>query len=141
MVDSNMPRVIAATKNRAGKKIACGHCGHKIEPGEKYFHFSFRYGGKHYRCGGCPPKPSELTQSKLSGAYSAVESATAQIDDIRMSGELDSLTTILEACADEIDQVRDEYQESLENMGENLAQGCDITAHRNFESISIRAIA
>lgn len=119
-----MPRVNSATKNRAGKQIKCGRCGRRIPPGEKYFHFTFRYGGKHVRCKDHYPRPSELTQSKMSGVYSAVESVEDVIADVR-AGKADpfDLASALQTASEEVESVRDEYQESLDNMPEPLQQG------------------
>lgn len=118
-----MPRVNTATKNKAGKEIKCGRCGEKIEPGQKYFHYSFRYGGKHVRCSKHYPRPSELTQSKMSGAYAAIEQADDALGEERKNGNAEDIESILETCAEEIEGVRDEYQESLDNMPENFQQG------------------
>jgi len=119
-----MPRVNTATKNKAGKEVQCGRCGKKIEPKEKYYHFKFRYGGKHYRCSAHFPRPSELTQSKMSGVYAAIEGAEDSIAEIRAGkAPLTDLSSDLESTADEVESVRDEYQESLENMPEPLQGG------------------
>jgi len=116
-----MPRVNVTTKNKAGKKIKCGRCGHEIAPGEKYFHFSFRYGGKRVRCLAHPPRQSELTQSKMSGAYGAIEDVEDAIASVRKgASSLEDLKAALESAADEVESVRDEYQDGFDNMPENF---------------------
>lgn len=108
-----MPRVTEKTKNRAGKDYTCGRCGKKIEPGERYLSWSFRYGGKHFRCMEHRPRPSELTQSKMSSVYGAVESAEDELHNTEFS-ELPSLVEQVQEVAQE---VADEYREAAEPFG------------------------
>lgn len=116
-----MPRVNSAMKNRAGKKIKCGRCGKEIKPGDKYFYFTFRYGGKHIRCAEHYPRPSELTQSKMSGVYAAVEGVEDTIAEVRAGkSNIEDLAGALESAADDVDSVKDEYQEGLDNMPDGL---------------------
>src|SRR3954464_10047336 len=72
-----VPRVYTQKKSSRGAERRCGRygCGKVIEPGESYFQFSFRYGGTHYRCAEHRPRQSELTQSKMSAVYAAIEDA------------------------------------------------------------------
>ena len=70
-----MPRVTTRTKNRGGRDRHCGRCGEVIKPGEKYYTWAFRYGGSRFNCYRHHPRQSELTQSKMSGVYAAIESA------------------------------------------------------------------
>lgn len=116
-----MPKVSTKKKNSAGKPYDCGKCPDLIECGQQYYEWSFRFGGTHrqHKTHGYP-KPSQLTQSKLSGAYAAIESAEEQIAQF---DNAEDIALALENCAEEISGVRDEHQESLDNMGENLAQG------------------
>jgi hypothetical protein len=95
-----MPRVNARTKNRAGKERSCGRCGKKIEPGDRYYTWSFRYGGTHFRCAAHYPRPSELTQSKLSAVYAATENLEDQL-----SGDFEDPA--------EVEAWRDEVRESV----------------------------
>src|SRR5436853_7182846 len=69
-----MPRVKRQKKSTRGTRV-CGAigCGKEIQPGEAYFTWSFRYGGRQVRCLEHPPKQSELTQSKMSTVYAAIE--------------------------------------------------------------------
>lgn len=117
-----MPQVHFVTKNKAGKTVVCGRpgCAKKIEPGDKYYHWSFRYGGKHYRCTAHSPRSSERTQSKMSGAYAAIESVE---DALKTATALEDFTGALESAADDIESVRDEYQDSFDNMPENFQGG------------------
>jgi ABC-type transporter Mla subunit MlaD len=110
-----MPRVYSPKKNRSGKSLACGRCSRTIEPGETYYWWKFRYGGKQVRCGDHYPRPSELTQSKLSQVYAAVEGAEDALGDAKT---VDEVTGALETAAGEVRDVADEYREAAEAMGD-----------------------
>ena len=116
-----MPRVQQKKKNNAGEPYSCARCAEKIVAGQAYFEWSFRYGGTHrqHTTHGSP-KPSQLTQSKMSTAYAAIESAEEAIANAE---SIEDLTSALEECAGEINGVADEYQDSFDNIPENLQQG------------------
>lgn len=119
-----MPRVNTKTKNKAGKPYNCARCSEPIKPGEKYHEWSFRYGGthrQHEKHG--HPRASQLTQSKMSGAYAAIEDAQDGIEAARKAGDASGVPELLRSCATEIESVRDEYQESFDNMGDNFQNG------------------
>lgn len=111
-----MPRVQTQTKSNRGRERHCGRagCGKKIEPGERYYQFSFRYGGTHFRCAAHYPRPSELTQSKMSAVYAAIEDAEDQL----INAGLDDMAGIIEAVAEAVDEVASEYRDAGEAMGE-----------------------
>jgi hypothetical protein len=113
-----MPRVtsVAKAQKSPGK---CGKCGKEIKAGEQYKWWAFRYGGKHVRCATCPmPRPSELTQSKMSGVYAAQENAQDAIYAFRDGSHdtADDLTSALESAAEDIRSVAEEYRESQQNI-------------------------
>jgi hypothetical protein len=57
-------RVKAARKDQG----TCNSCGKPITKGMAYKSISFRYGGTRKRHASCPEfRPSEMTQSKMSG--------------------------------------------------------------------------
>lgn len=118
-----MPRVNTKTKNKGGKTgtYSCGACQEPIVAGEQYYEWSFRYGGTHrqHTTHG-PIKQSQLTRSKMSEAYAAIESAEEYVASAESKDDIESA---LQDCASEIDSVKGEYEESLENMGEGLSQG------------------
>jgi hypothetical protein len=121
-----MPRVYTKTKNRAGKERACGRCSHVIAPGERYFQFSFRYGGTHYRCSEHYPRGSELTQSKLSAVYAAVEDAEDQLENFDLASDIEAL---VQGVADTVDEVAEEYREAAEpfqGQGENAERADEL---------------
>lgn len=116
-----MPRVATKTKSKAGKPYDCSRCAEPIKAGDKYYEWSFYRSSptRQHESHGYP-KPSQLTQSKLSGAYAAIEDAEETISTADNAADMaQALTT----AAEEVCTVKDEYQESLDNMGDNLAQG------------------
>jgi hypothetical protein len=110
-----MPRVYTQKKNRAGSRRACGRCGKEIKPGEKYYSYSFRYGGTHYRCADHWPKRSELTQSKASEVFSAIEGCEAELDG--GLDTIDDIRTAVESVAEVARDVAAEYEEAAEYFG------------------------
>lgn len=109
-----MPRVQTKKKNKAGKPYDCGSCSEKIKAGQEYYEWSFRYGGTHRQhVSHGRPKQSQLTQSKMSGAYAAVEAAEESIASAEC---VEDIRSALEECAGEIESVKDEYQDGLDGM-------------------------
>lgn len=109
-----MPRVNTQTRSTRGRAKRCGNCGREIQPGEKYFSFSFRYGGTQVRCKDHYPKQSELTQSKMSEVYSAVESAE---DDMASAETVQDITDAVEGVAGTVREVAEEYEAAAEPFG------------------------
>lgn len=91
---------------------------HGIKKGDTYYKWEFRFGGAHKSK--TFPRPSQLTQSKMSGAYAAQE---ALEDALAAATCPNDITSALEACAEEIRSVAEEYEESLNNMPESLQEG------------------
>jgi hypothetical protein len=111
-----MPKVIEKKKNRGGTKTyTCTKCGKVIEPGQMFREWSFRYGGTyrmHSMCG--YPRQSQLTQSRMSDVYAAIESA----EDIA-AGEpgtwtKDDIVTALEEAISTAEEIRDEKQSAAD---------------------------
>lgn len=119
-----MPRVTQHMRQGRGKGFNCAKCGKPIVKGEGYYMWGIKaqVGGTTYRqhvgCG--MVKQSQLTHSKMSGAYAAIEACEEAIARAEEPGDLASA---LNDCATEIESVKDEYQESLDNMPEPLQQG------------------
>lgn len=109
-----MPRVVTKTKSTAGRAYSCGRCGRKIEPGERYYSYAFRYGGKYFRCIDHYPRPSELTQSKMSEVYAAQEVAS---DELPNADSVEAINTIVENVAEIARTVAEEYEEAAEPFG------------------------
>jgi hypothetical protein len=110
-----MPRVHTKTKSRAGREYQCGRCGETIRPGEKYFSWSFRYGGTQVRCYRHPPRQSELTQSNMSAVYAAIEDATYQLPDVETIEDI--MNIVQDDVANVVQEVADEYAEAADAMG------------------------
>lgn len=119
-----MPRVNEKTKNSAGKPYDCNKCEVPIKAGDKYYQWTFyrcRPSRQHVTCG--YPRSSQLTNSKLSGAYAAAEALGDAIALAHKAKDLSGIVDEIDTAISDLESVRDEYQESLDNMGENLAQG------------------
>lgn len=115
-----MPRVYEKRANAGAKKKTCGKCGKQIKPGDRYYTWSFRYGGtylRHVSCG--HPRQSELTQSKLSGVYGAQEDAQDAIDG--WDGEdASDIAQALNDAAGAVREVAQEYEDGIQNMPDSL---------------------
>lgn len=82
-----------------------------IKKGDMYYSWSFRYGGK--RISKTPPRPSQLTQSKMSEALAAGE----QLEDtIPTASNPQELVDALNEAAEAIRAVGEEYSDSASNM-------------------------
>jgi len=120
-----MPRVIIVKKAQKAQG-ECGRCNAKIEKGDAYKWWKFRYGGRRIRClkPGCSPKPSDLTQSEFYGTlYGIQESVETALDDFRNGGEPGDLASALNDTAQELRDLGEECQGKLDNMPEGLQQG------------------
>lgn len=121
-----MPRVTQKTKNRGGKaeSYPCVHPGcrlndRRILPGERYYEWAFRYGGKrrqHVSHG--MPRQSQLTQSKMGEVYAEQE---ALEDFAPPAREMDPHTmTIADTDADYFDDVKQAAVDALSTARENV---------------------
>lgn len=109
-----MPRVNHVKRSR--KERRCCGCGTTIAVGDPYKWIKFRYGGRRDKCGKCGFRSSELTQSKLSNVYAAQE----EVEDYLAGwdGDMDDLRSTIESAVEQIREVKDEYEEAAEAMGE-----------------------
>jgi hypothetical protein len=104
--------------------------GTDIKPGDSYYWWKFRFGGKH--CSKTRPRASQLTSSdKKSRAYAAAET----LEDIKVDDDstLDDLKSQLDDVASEVGEIAQEYRDSKDNMPEALqesdvAQQCEENA-------------
>jgi hypothetical protein len=109
-----MPRVQTKKKNKAGAERKCGLCGKTIKPGEKYFTWAFRYGGRRFRCSEHFPRRSALTMSKMGEVFAANEDAE---DQLPKAETIDDIKEIVEQASEIARQVADEYEEAAEPFG------------------------
>jgi len=96
-----------------------------VKKGESYYHWKFRYGGKHYSR--TRPKPSQLTQSdKLSRIYEAQEmlsevcfpTEVGDMDRDQLVAMMDTVRSAYEDAAEAFREVSEEYNESADNKEE-----------------------
>lgn len=109
-----MPRVHFVKKARKDNPA--------VKKGESYYHWKFRYGGKHYSK--TRPKPSQLTQSdKLSRIYSVAESFegvnfpsdASDYEDINVLIEdCNTVKDAYESAAEELREIAEEYNDSAD---------------------------
>jgi hypothetical protein len=102
-----------ATHQRATKDYP----NNGIKKGDMYYKWEFRFGGTFRSL--TPPRPSQLTQSKMSGALAAGE---ALDDALGAATTIEDIISAIEEAIGSIEEVRDEYQEGLDNMPEGLQQ-------------------
>lgn len=128
-----MPRInISKFAARQGATLACDKCRNPIAKGEAYRHFKvgFRYGRKQVRCmrPECSPRQSELTNSKMSGVYVAIEAAEDDLTALEGNPEDDtsSITSALQTAAEGINEVADEYREANEASPTGFVFGEDL---------------
>lgn len=119
-----MPRVHHVKKSTRGNEVHCRKCGKKIEPGEEYIYYSVktgpRSGRKYTHCKAHPPKPTDLSSSKMAEVTEAVEAAQETIGAATSPEDIEAALTEVKDTAD---SVREQYEESLSNMPEPLQQG------------------
>jgi hypothetical protein len=114
-----MPKVfrVESARKSPGK---CSRCGEEIAAGSPYVWWQFRFRGKTVRCGKaeCGPKPADLTSSEYQKAIYALH------DNYKFEGAtLDDLESERDNAVSDIESLRDETQEKLDNMPEGLQQG------------------
>jgi len=88
-----------------------------VKKGESYWWWKFRFGGIHKSV--TKPKASQLTQSAFLSTYYDLQE---QVSDLR-GNDLESLEDAVIAIKDDIESLRDETQDSLDNMPEQLQDG------------------
>lgn len=104
-------------------KAAKDYPDYDIKKGDMYYYWKFRTSSKR-SISKTRPRQSQLTTSdKLSRVYGAqedLEDIMAQWDEDTEVGEIEEA---IEACWNELESVKDEYQDSLDNMPEPLQEG------------------
>lgn len=113
-----MPRVKTIQKARKAQG-QCGKCGCKINKGDAYRKWAFRFGGRHVRCmkPECSPKQSDLTNSPFLSTLYKIQETTFDGED---ASDLESQR---DKVVGELQSLLDDTQGSLDNMPEGLQQG------------------
>lgn len=93
------------------QKAAKDYPKHGIKKGDTYYSWSFRYGGTYKSL--TRPKPSQLTQSKLSSVYAAIEDME---ENVAAATSIDDISEALNTCAESVGEVAQEYRDGVENM-------------------------
>ena len=115
-----MPRVFT---QKAGKDYP----DQGIKKGDTYYKWSFRYGGAFKRLK--RPRPSQLTQSKYSAVYAALENIEDMFSQDGMT--IEDIVCAAQSAAEEIREVASEYEQADEDMGghqgvnSERAQACE----------------
>lgn len=99
-----MPRVHFVQKARKDNPA--------VKKGESYYWWKFRYGGKRYSA--TRPRGSQLTQSAYFGT---IRSLGEQVEDFSTTSYED-IQGLKEDMVSELENLRDETQEKLDNMAE-----------------------
>src|SRR5262245_3074105 len=111
-----MPRVHTKTKSTRGRTYTCEKCGQPILPGHSYHTWSFRYGGARFQHSACGyPLRSQLTQSKMSTVYSAMEGVQ---DGLAKLTSLEDIETEVQTLAETVREIEEEYREAAEPFGD-----------------------
>ncbi|MCH9712694.1 MAG: hypothetical protein K0U20_08740 [Proteobacteria bacterium] len=110
-----MPRVHHVKKARKDNPVC--------KKGESYYWASFKTGPRSStkRYWLTRPKQSQLTLSKMSGVYAADEAIDETIR-ADMTGE--DISSAIQDVITSVEEVRDEYQESYDNMQDAFPSGC-----------------
>lgn len=123
-----MARFTKHKKSSRGEAFRCCRCVEPISVGQEYYTWAFAFGATYYQHATHGiPKPSQLTQSKLSGVYAAIEAAE---EDLSSAVSVEDLQIALASCKDAIEEVRDEYQEGLDNMPDGLRDAATETQEK-----------
>ena len=98
----------------------CRVCDALVQKGDAYYHWSFRFGGRHVVHEGCRGKlrrSATIASDKLGRLYDAQDDAENDIDNA-ITGQ--DVAQALETCREQAEEVRDEYQESVDNLPEQF---------------------
>jgi len=96
------------------QKAAKDYPEHGIKKGEPYYWWKFRHGGKHFSKS-CP-RQSQLTQSEF-------RSSVYSLQEREQPGDQTGLESEVQDIISELEQLRDDAQDKLDNMPESLQQG------------------
>lgn len=116
-------RVRRKTKNKGVKYATypCRKCSEPIKAGDEYYEWQHRHAppSRQHASHGAP-RQSELCTGKMSAVYAAVESIEDAVGNARRMNDISGLADALNNASSEVSQVKEEYEESLGNMPEQL---------------------
>lgn len=117
-----MPKVITRTCSGRGEPSGCVKCGAVIKKGEEYYEWSFfRQKPRRQHTSHGPLRRSQLTNSKMSEVYGAVELAE---DNIGTAKCPEDIASELESVAQTARDIGSEYADAVEAMG-GAGEGSD----------------
>ena len=92
-----------------------------IKKGEVYYKWSFRFGGSYKSK--TNPRPSQLTQGKMSGVLAAME----ELEDFEIDGDTETgdISSALSDAASQIAEVAEEYRESGSGMEDGFGHATE----------------
>lgn len=95
----------------------CGHagCGREIPKGEEYYTWTPRSTGRQVRCLEHPPKQSDLTASRMSEVYAAMETAEEELSG--NTETVEDVTAVVATVAEAAREVCDEYRTAADAFG------------------------
>lgn len=116
-------RVQLKTKNKGVKHATypCRKCDKPIAAGQKYYQWQHRNAPpsrQHAEHGA--PRQSELCTGKMSGVYAATEGVEDAVKVARDNNDPTGLADALRTAAEEVENVRQEYEDGLGNMPDQL---------------------
>lgn len=122
-----MPRVTSAVARK-------DYPNEGIKKGDTYYSWSF-YRQKPRRSK-TYPRPSQLCNNKLSGAYAAQEALEDAIGDAKCP---EDITSAIEQAVSDLQSVVDEFQESIDNLEQAFQNGCPALDEHNDQKDGIEA--
>lgn len=108
-----MGKIIKVEKSR--KMFKCSKCGQDIPKGSSYYRGQLNFAHDIIRCSKCKLKPWEVTTSDYVLAVGPI------VNEWRENYGVDEQTP--EQIAAELESIRDDVQERLDNMPEGLQEG------------------
>jgi DNA repair ATPase RecN len=117
-------RVTEHKKSKAGREYPCEKCPDLIVAGDQYFEWTpYKSASRRQHSKHGHPTQSQLTTSKLSGVYSAIEDASASVT---AAEDVSDIAQALRDCATTCEEVKGEYEEALEALPDGLRDSSDM---------------
>lgn len=124
-----MPRVYTKTKSDRGFKVyVCSGCNKPVEPGQQYYTWSRRFGGRgkgvdYYRHVSCGyPRPTQLSSAKTAVVEEAVQDVQKEMGEFHggMNELVGGIAGMLSSVAETAREVAEEYRDGVNNMPDSL---------------------